>query len=346
MTAKVPRHPTNIDSIGIKSGLPVTGSQWGSLARIVNWIVGRGGSLVTACCYGKELAAGANQTFRFYISPRHQGLYHLWVVTMRGGDRALGIFTPNGGAAKDWYISGDDVETLFFLESVAQSRTPAESYCNIELYGGSVDSAYIYQIALYELPRTVLELGSDHGPADLATVSHGQVIRTSADGDQSVEGVSTGLITAKDACRRNGHFYWYYPPGIPITTVDYPGDNLFPLSPEVCGRKIYADDDAPDGTQGRTLTWRIYGKTSTAGRVGTVKLETTSGESTTVTLSSTSAGWSAAAEIDVDCEDLSADDGRRDTTWEELDFNAKIDTAGSTFTLYGISVYEADATLP
>ncbi len=87
-----------------------------------------------------------------------------------------------------------------------------------------------------------------------------------------------------------------------------------------------------------TVYWTAYAKVNS--NSGDIKISTShSGVSSVVNVTSTSYAWTTPQAISIDCEDMSAADGRQSSSWDELDINIR-GNSGGTLSLAAVSIYE------
>ncbi len=342
MTAIVRERPLKVIAegdltrTGITSGKPVTGLQWTSMAELSNYVMGHGGTLISANAAFDILAAGSSELYRYYVWPRYSTVLRLWMITLRAANtNARGTFEVDGNDIGEWTLSaGQTSERFMFWETVAQSSSAGEVTAEVFSNAASSGTVSIDEIACYEAPRKFLAKDANDVGADQDSCIAGSGIYDSS-GYNSTGGVVDAAPSGVTIPRRNSHFHWFDPDGVSATTTAFTA--VFALEPEVLGRHLYNGEGL--GALGRTLTWTVYADGEPEND-GQIKVTTTaSAETSTITLNTDVAAWMTPATFKVDTEDISATSGLRGGVYSTLKFEIK--KGESPWILYGISIGEA-----
>jgi len=314
------------------SGLPVSASAtWGPMAYGANWLNGYGACLIPYAGYSStslnEIASSTTATWRFKTYTRAQAIERIWVaqvvgrVTESGGTAAV---QAGGSGGQTLYVSptGQINQTIFVREILSsQSAGLTELTFSLAAYGAYVT---LQSLGCWEQWRPVLlQSSDDHGvnvQSDIARerIYTGNVLSGVA---ESVTG--TYFATEYADARRTGQFCWAVPEGNPYIVSSSTYQSILNVPAPMLTRKLY-----DDGLTTGTLYWSALVKVNDAGP-GYVKLTTThSGVSSVATFTNNlSLAWTTPTAISVDCEDLTAVDGRQSSTWDDLDVLVKSDLA-------------------
>jgi hypothetical protein len=349
------------DTANVKTSKPVTSDQWRSIAKLGNHLNGVGGTLIPAHawfnCYTYEgyfydIALSDAKTFRYWIYPRKATHTRLWIFRFASTDTTDGGLHSHNMFKGTIEINGDaDVvqfqsnnthnNTVTIVKHVyTPSNTPVEQ--TVEITNTGTAAPYtpliVEQISCYEMPRNYLYDGEASMEfADEPSCKREEFIRDEA--GFSVRGCFGAVARAKDEVRRN--------------MISYSNPNGRDLS--VANFATYAHmllntNINPEGL-GRYLTsstineqWRcnIYAKVSSGTAHVKITPSYTGASSYVMTFTNTTAAWYSATAgllIKTRAEDLTSTDGRRNSVWSTLKFEAKTDTATHLY-IYHISVGE------
>lgn len=340
MPATVPDTFSSPVRAGIASGLPVRGVQWAQAGRALNWLLGRGRIILPATrVEGSGVAPSSTATYRAQIWTREQARHRCWHVVLRlaiGGDVALATITFPDGATADatLYDSEADRRIAFAgFYTVEEVASPANGPVAVEITlasdAGSTDDVYIDAISCFELPRREIGAdGTDYG-VDLGTVTADSPIYD--DAGKSVGGIARGIVRAQA-----------YDPRCLFTYMRASGDGLSTSS----GAFVALFDEGPVvqpsqqfiGETLRPCSVYVYAYCDAA-TTGEVKLTAASGDTLTLSVTSTSGAW-VSGTIDCYAEDLSASDGRRSTTTEILTVEARVASGAGAIYVESICVAE------
>lgn len=323
----------------IRAGTPVRSSQWTDMAKAVNWLHGRGGTLVSSGPYiaaGGGLAAGSSAGFNYYVWPRYECTERLWTVQIiagASGSSAFGTIT-SGSFSADWAVDGaaylTSVTTVYLQETVTASATPAGVTLTVANDSASAGAVYILGVTLHELPRNTLPAG--YG-VDVPSVDGGQFIYGGAAADLSIDAVHAHSQTAKTIARKSHLFSWWNPVG--VTEAGTTPVELWGFSPYVSCRLLESANTT------RSVAWAAYGAISGTGS-GHVVLDAGTGDSDAITFTSTTPAWQAST-LTINTEDPSrwlTDGGQRSGTGDN--FMASIANITATdVTVLGICMAES-----
>ena len=338
-------HPGPVTVTAIKSGLPVLGTTHSGIARLTNWAQGRGMVNIPAYSPGNTIAAAANGSYFFRVTPRYQAIQRVWAFTLRSTsttiDTTVAIKVPyNAGSALATVVAGDDRDTLSTYivveDRASQSATEEEISCNLAVTGAG---CVVESITCWDMPRAELAINANDDGVDLQTVAYRTPIREGT--AESLGGEADAVVAALAACRRV-LMQWALPATTSearsITGTSY-GNALGGGTSIILARKLYRSS-----TTG-TLSAKVYAKTADTSDIADVRFTTTSGASATINIPAASHGnfawFGAPLTFTADCEDLTVSDGRRSTRWDELTVEAKVTAGGDILYLASISVWEA-----
>jgi len=320
------------------SGGPVGSiDAWTPLGAGVNWLNATGAQLVCASTRlaQNQIAGGATGVFRFKAYTRVQAIQRIWVVQL------VGLAVDTGTTAQIWGGSGTPSasfvvpnstllnQPVFYVEALAAQSASLQEI-TISVKAGS-KAVIVQSVACYEQWRPVLKASTSDSGINITSERARQPIFTGnyATTIESVGGIYSALAAA-DA-RRVAVFHWAVPDTNPVTrTGAY--TTLLGLGQPVLTRQLTS------GQTTGTVYWSAYAKVSASS--GDVKLTTShSGVSDSVNITGTSYAWTTPRAISIDCEDLSTTDGRRGSSWDELDVQIR-GNGGATISVVAVSVWE------
>lgn len=340
MPATVPETFSSPVRAGIASGLPVRGVQWTQAGRALNWLLGRGRVILPATrVEGSGVAPSSTATYRAQLWTREQARHRCWHVALRlasGGGVALATITfPDGATATATLYDSEADRRIAFagFHTVEEIASPTNGPVAVEITlandATSTDDVYIDSISCFELPRREIGAdGTDFG-VDLGTVTADSPIYD--DAGKSVGGVARGIARAQA-----------YDPRCLFTYMRASGDGISTSS----GAFVALFDEGPAvqpsqqfiGETLRPCTVYVYALCD-VGTAGEVRVTATSGDSVTLTVTSTSGAW-VSGTLDVYAEDLSTADGRRSTTTEILTIEQRTTSGAGSIYTESISVAE------
>ncbi len=329
----------------VRVALPVSSRTWQGAAHIANFLRGKGAVLVPWCYPNRTITSGVTESFRFRVKPRNTAVQRVWAVLVRSV--TLDPFTADVGATTAELeapaLTGTTV-TIPVNQSLdtripqlytevlgSKSSTEAEISISVKAIGGV--SLIVEAISCYEQDRPILNRDSTDLGVDVVTCATAQPM---FDADYVSIGGIMDSLAGSDA-RRVGIFHWTVGDSTSVNRTSAVETNLLSLGVPVLARKL-----GRSATTG-VLKWAVYAKMSSAG-TGTVRLTTSSsGADSVINVTSTSYAWTTAAATDpVDCDSMSAADGRQSSAWDDMQF-AYAGDGTRTITLQSISVWSDDA---
>lgn len=218
-----------------------------------------------------------------------------------------------------------------YIENLS-SKSGAEQEISIDVaVAGSQGAVVVEGIACYEQDRPILNLDSTDYGVDVVSAATAQPIYDGA--YRSIGGIMDALANC-DA-RRVGIWHWSNGDSVLATSSSASYASLLSLAVPALGRKLARAD-----TYG-SVKWSVYAKMSAAS-TGSVRLTTTnSGVSDVMSVTSTSYAWTTARTISIDCDNMSASDGRQSTAWDDLQIEIAGDGTNSII-VQSISVWSDD----
>lgn len=330
-----------------RAALPVEGpGQWYQLATAANWIAGCGGALA---CHGFQytsIAAGSSSTRRFWLWPRSLHESWLWSVELRaeydidavdGYEGANGTITVTpGGDAYDFTLPSDTPKRFWFVQDPS-SISEGEATITVAVDADSPSSVYINTVVISMLRRGFLSIASGSTGTYVSSCDKGQPIYEDTDFTDkfSAQSVWETVLDAKTGSRRQSIFHWSDPAGVTVTTTAFPGtSNIFAIDPAIQTRNM-----ADGGGTTRNVKWNVYAKMNAAGSAE-VRVTMTTGATSTITVTSTTATWHTAASFAIETDDLSASDTIRGASRDVARFEARR-VSGTSVEVYAISVGES-----
>jgi len=340
MAAHVTMLPSFSSATPVKVTYPVRGGPTMRIAGgLANWIQGRGATLIPYHSIGETITSGTH-TLHYTIWPTDAPTHRAWVfdIYTAPGTPVQATFTdPSGGTAGVWInVDADASRRAIHVETVT---SPGSGEATVAPTFTSDGANYVLAgLACYEIPVPSLDVTGATLGVHVETLLGGQAIVDTA----AADGVSMGALTAtleaaRDNARRAGLDHWSVDHGNALSTVSITYQDMLVggLGVPILARKVYQTD-----TEG-TVQLRAYvsASSSTTGEI----LVTSTATSNTALLSIDSAagvGW-VTGSIEVDCEDLTASDGRRGSTWDTLTWQWRRLTGVGTLYCSGRSVGES-----
>lgn len=335
MAARVDRVPRLPDPAQVLNGYPVRGATWQSMAALVNWLQGRGGTLVAACAPMIEINAASSEVFNFNLWPRVTSTQRVWCVTGYGVDSYAHVTAVVGGNTigfGDWASTRTTLELpIVGIEDIASPPSDDEqTSIQIDVATGG---AVITGIGVIEVPR--FSLASGETRADIESMRPGSPIYSSG-GANGTSGIVNSLTIGATA-RRNGLFHWSVPESSSRSTSLTTFPELFLLDPPVLARKFRSGDTT------NVVAWRVYARALVQN--GEVRATMSrSGDVDTITVTS-GAGWgwwpaAGSSSLTIDCENLSASNGLQSSNFDEIDIDFRTVAGGGTIEIAGVAVGE------
>lgn len=349
MTTRVPFAPPQPPTYPVMSGRPVSSSTWGPASELVNYLMGHGAQVIPATHVPITIAAAASKDIRFKAVLPYACTTLLWTVSARSTGAAsssLAVTTPTSGSSVSYSVSTQrgNAPIRHIEQRTSKSGTAQEISIRLAPTTYGVSDIMIGCVAL---PRATLVQDTTDRGIDAATEAPRQPIYTSASG----AGISLGQLAQQGdlalvRARRNGIFAMPLPDNtsdaISVTgaTTLYGAAGPIGGSP-VLARKLYSTSTTGLVTC-EVLAWASVGATT----YGAVTGAATSGGTLTVNLGTagsrltTTPTWYSGT-VSMDCEDLTASDGRRSTRWDDLTWTANRTAGADTIYVATISGYEA-----
>lgn len=340
MTARLDIQPARNDFSLIEAAATVRAPTWQDAAQAINYVRARGGVLIPAMQLNYTVTAGTSATFRFRIAPGTLSKAACWLIALKSASSVAQIASvqvPSGATsinqiAPTLYAVGS---TGIYYDTAISGTSYAERELTFVVTAPVAGAVIVSWAACYEAPRPFLALNATENGVDLQSILPAQPILDDTGRSYGEIGRAVSDALANDS-RRCGFFHWFSPTGLSSTSTSYTSPiRSFPI----LNRKLFYAE-----TQ-RNMRFRVYASATT--NTGNVRLTSSKGGTSTVTISVGAAAWypaiaGAAATLSVDSEDLSTADGLQGGTYNTVTPEIKINTAG-TITLYGLSVFEDPA---
>lgn len=307
MPAVVTPQPLGVGYSGIVSGGAVSPTEWTAIANAYNGLVGMGSALIPVCVPSVTLAADDSFTLRARVWPRYAATHRLWILST-GLDVTPWDFTDPSGGTRTWTSSPVYGRQVTHVETIA-ARTGAETTleCTVHATLGGV----LTSIGCIELPRGFLAIdgeltGHDAG-LEPAFIRTGLPITDDYSGN-GIGFIAREMRSLRDTVRRTGVWAWFSGDDgewatssssfvkVAGTTGAYPAALV---------RQLF------NGQTLGTLQLAAYAYATSGG--GEIRWTMASGAVVTaaVPIGGSSAPALIRTQIEVDCEDLAASDGRR-----------------------------------
>lgn len=286
----------------------VRGGTARAIALAMTWLNGHGQHLLPANrVAGKVFSGGSTLTFRAKLGSRVQATRRLWVFTLgvaSGG--ATVTFTDPSGGTTTWgpivrMTRVGHVETV-----AAPADGPVAVSYSLAIAGGS-SPVLFYAASCLELQRRSLALDATDDGVDadsIVTAGGGVPAPIFDDGNF----VSLGALsrTMSEVRKRDNRtlFEFSTPSNDGISTSSGTPVDLFEEGPVLLASKLFS------GSVTGEAEVHIFYRTS-ASTAGQLDMSMTSGDSGSISLPAATGGAWVSKSLLVDCEDPSADDGRR-----------------------------------
>lgn len=301
-----PVDPGQLGSDQVRSGSPVRGIQWGSVARACNHLNGGPRAIIPHAAALVELAGTTPRPISYRVFPSHQATHRLWLVSLAppAEDEAIGTrfrFTdPSGGVtiATPSGTAGTFAPTRFHHVERVASRTSAETTLT-PIFESLAGTHVLVSNACFELPRPELALDALDLGVELGSFGPGGPVFDSV--GASLGALPEAIAGALARARRT-FFQWGRPDAFPASTSSGTFARIVgPQDPTCLERRLYAGEDWV------ACPWRLRAWCS-PGTTGEVRLTSSTGDVSTIAVSATSATWHSGS-LDVMVEDLSTADG-------------------------------------
>lgn len=342
MTVIVPTTFPFPSRAGIASGKPVRGVQITALARAANYLLGRGAVLIPATrLEGTAIAPGSTATYRAQLWQKMQGHHRAWeirpIVSPSTGGTATFTFTdPSGGTLTTSVLESDPAFRVYSTGTMHAETVPTADWANgptaVEFtFANDVASTgdlVVEGLSCFELPRSTLARdGADYG-VDQDTTAAGLPIFD--DVGLSIGGVSRAIGPAQLYDPRSlFHYMRASGDGLSVTGTWAP---LFDEGPVIQPSHQFRSETL------RPVSVYVYALCD-VGTAGEVRVTMASGDTLTLTVTSTTGAW-VSGTVDAYAEDLSTADGRRASTDEIATFEARTTSGAGAIYVESISVGE------
>lgn len=355
MAARVNPVPPKPVITNVQDGARVQASDLIDMAGLMNHVFGMGAQAVPLYCPGQTITAGNTATLRFRNVPRYQTIQRMWAVGCRSAHATAAsgveLAAPTGGALTTHpgraVIGRGGMTPILYVENLAAQTGFTESDLTIDIKATDRDIV-VEALGCIEMPRR--ELAIAENGQDLELLRSGSPIMSGVDG-RYVGGMTCLASTGRLMPRRNGLIQW----SVDGTAASAKGftsgsfTDLWLVPVPILGRKFYRTSTLA------TVSTRIYAwidRGAWGGAIGAdIQWNTTSGGTAVAALSLPDAAGSetpqwwpstagAAKTFSVDCEDLTAADGRRSTRWDDVQVQVKNTGGGGTVCVASVSVWE------
>lgn len=339
MTGYGPWYRSEIATGAVLGGGPVSsGVTWTHAANGSNWLNSYPAQLIPGSTgdYSKnEIASATTGTWPFRVYTRAQAVQRIWVLTIVGRSTehnvSVSVQCGSGSTVSGIPVSSDlgsTVPITYVEDLVVQSAAVSNLTVNITPSGGY---ARLVSVSCYEQARVQLDASSsDHG-VNIQSVQPDDEIYVPSYPTTIASTAGIMRATLQADARRPGLFYWSAPTSNPATRSGA-YQAITGLGMPILTRKLTS------GQTTGTVYWSAYAKVN-AGN-GDVQITTShSAVSDSVNVTATSFGWTTKRAISVDCEDLSATDGRQASSWDEVTVNIR-GNGGNTLSIAGFSIWE------
>jgi hypothetical protein len=308
--------------------------------------MGHGAELIPFFCPNTAISASGSLEFKWRVEPRYQQVQRVWVIGCVASARSASFtITPSVSGATTTHLASFAFETTSPAIIVEDVSSQSSSEAEIGFTITATDALTVRSIGCWEVPRHALATTASDGGVDPDTVLPREPIYDTT--GKSYGGVLESVITARTAARRCGVLQLSWgkstTAGHSLQTASTSFVQPLRGSMSQLARLLYRTASA--GTT-REHYWRVLARSAAAGAgASECKITMTNGDTSTISFTPTTT-WTwypstagAAASFDVDVEDLTADDGRRSTRWDDTTFEYKI--ASGTLHIASISVWES-----
>lgn len=335
MSALVPHLRPTLDTSGIRSGMPVTGNDWGRLAGLANWCNGHGGMLIPWTGIGYFLD-DESATLHFYVGPKARAVERVWRISLSGntgsgGSGAITV-TAGGAAAVTFTPASNNHPLVYEVRERLTAKTSTAAGTSIAVGSAEGGTATVHAVAMYEETRSVLlTTGTDDYGCDLTSIASRAPLYDAA--GRSIRGASDGYKNL-DA-RRAGIFHWATSPNAPLLVTQVGYTDLFPLYAPALGAIV--------GTGTTTTSFKCAAYAKVNAGSGNIRFSSTqAGSNVVLAVTSTSFGW-VTGDLTINAEDLTAADGRRSAAFETCRIEAQKDTS-TTLSIAALSIIRTATT--
>lgn len=351
MTTRVPFVPPQPPTTAVMGGRPVSSSTWTNASEQVNYLLGHGAQIIPATHMHVAISAGASKDLRFKVVMPYAATTLLWVVALRSShataSSTVAISTPTGGTAVSYGVGAARGSAPIRHIEQRTSKVGTATEISIRI-APTVQGVYVESVSCFAMPRLSLALDSTDYGVDSASQMPRQPIYSASFGTGLGLSVLAGTAaTCLTRARRCGLMHMPIPDNSTDAFAVTGATNLYGDSTPIgcapaLARKLYGSS-----TTG-TLTAEVLAWQSGAGGTtyGVCNATTVSGATLTVNLGTagsrltTTPTWYSGT-VAVDCEDLTASDGRRSTRWDDTLWTANRTAGADTIYIATISGYEA-----
>lgn len=207
MYGRVPAKFINLEGNDIKISRIPTATDWRSMAQDCHYLMGLGTQLVPfAYCSGTQMKFSGNLQTEFAIHPKAQGLDRVWVFRFHTTG-AAGTFTFKIGDEPASSSFAAASESYIYLQE--RNFTPSNATLFVPFSATCSTSGVISSYGCFELPRMMIQSGSDLGIDDLSLGVRQQIHGSGT--RESVKAVAYAVSASFNIARTAGIFDWHSP---------------------------------------------------------------------------------------------------------------------------------------
>lgn len=323
----------NIIPVSPMNGAAISsGRTWAAAGDLANWIQSQGACLVAGTsCDAQKLTKSTTYNFHYRTKTRVVNVQRLWTFAFRGVTQATNVtVSVNGGTSYTFRASTFTGQFPASVVETVAAKSSAEADLKVTVTIGSDTDVWMDAIRCYEVPRPMLNydttdygvlLASEQSPQPIDAISY-----------ESIYGTFNSLVNQDP--RRVGLYHWAVPAELPLTRTSNVAQNLLTLTVPVLQRILTS------GATTAQISWSVYAKIA-GGGTAVINMSTDgSAASDNMSVTSAAFAWTTTRTVSVDCEDLTAGDGRRSTRFDGLQFAIASDGVNQ-LSLAGISVWDA-----
>lgn len=335
VATRVPPVRRDVSLEGVEVGRAVAALTWASLGELAQYVRGRGAVLVPMHCPNVILDAAArggypsSTTLAYRTQPSGRAVGRIWALEVLavGGTTGRATVTPAAGTAREVSagpLTSSAERTFVLLETPAKGTTVDTVGLSITATAGRL---VIVGVACWELPRAQLTKDATDLGLDLGTVDPDRPIW--ARDYESVNGVARA-IAASDG-RRVGLASWCGPR---LTFASGTFADAFELPLRVVPPRVGPSDVT------RLCSWDAIAWCD-ASTAGEIRIVTSSGTSSAVAVTATSAWWlSAVQTFAIACEDASDPFGLPGGTFATVQVEVRRTSGAGNVYLAGFNLWD------
>lgn len=344
----VPTLRPNVSLAGLKVGEPVRAADWADMARLMNWVRGRGRCLVPEGLSLIQVEDNTSETLRFRTHPSGVAVDRVWVLSARSVSAPSAAartlqFTVQAGSSpvsqvysRRSYDSADrdtSPPIVYIEENVTKSAALTELTLTVAVSdAGALTTPKFLEVSsvgCWELPRAQLSQSS----ADLG-VSLDSFYPRRPIYEATYEGLRALAAPLAEPVRRIGLVGHWHPEG-QVSSGAYVDIYELPI-PVVPSKDLIADTT-------RTCTWDVYAWASDGATAGDFRIVTDTGATATISvpLGGTTGAWRGTGTIAIRCEDLTTSDGVPGGTYPTVQLQVRRTAGGGTIRWKGFDLWEA-----